>query len=525
LYLEWSIEKQPPLIKISLPGKIKLKSNFIQTFRSRENSIQRSFLEEGGKKSSQAVLALLIFTLALQVLSIWNLELSGRDSPRVAGIAREMTVTSNYLIPRLNGENFLEYPPLGYWPIALTLSMSEKPPDFLAFLPMVFFGAGTVLITYLVGKRLAGGQIGLMAGFLLATMSSFITYHRHFRVDPVLLFFITLSLYGFTISYQTSRKSFSSFKVFYLAMAGAFLSKGVIGVAIPAATAVVFLITRKDFQAIRKLLLNPGILLFLLPIFIWVGSVWWFEGTGIVKEVIRQSLWRFLSPSADHAKPVYYYFIPVFLAPMPWTLLLIVLLWFRWGSTHSKEPLPHGSLLRFALVWFLTGFIGLSLASAKRPLYLGPVYPSFALLAALGWDRIREKFPKIKRLEVYGLIVIFFIYVGTYLLFITPSEREKSLRPVFEAVSSQRTNGPVYLVNPSETLQGASFFYLGKRIPVLRIQDLSLGRFEDRPGTTLVLDAYLDNSQYGSDIRSKGYRLILKQKFGKDGICVYSNGS
>jgi 4-amino-4-deoxy-L-arabinose transferase-like glycosyltransferase len=74
----------------------------------------QSFFEDSGKKSSRAWLVLLIFTLALQLLSIWNLELSGRDSPRVAGIAREMAVTSNYLIPRLNGENFLEYPPLGY---------------------------------------------------------------------------------------------------------------------------------------------------------------------------------------------------------------------------------------------------------------------------------------------------------------------------------------------------------------------------------------------------------------------------
>jgi hypothetical protein len=58
-------------------------------------------------------------------------------------------------------------------------------------------------------------------------------------------------------------------------------------------------------------------------------------------------------------------------------------------------------------------------------------------------------------------------------------------------------------------------------MPVLSIWDLLSERFEDRPGTTLILDAYLDNSQYGSHIRSKGYHLILKQKFGKDGICVY----
>ena len=486
----------------------------------------RFFFEDSGKKSSRAWLVLLIFTLALQLLSIWNLELSGRDSPRVAGIAREMAVTSNYLIPRLNGENFLEYPPLGYWPIALTLSVSQKPIDFLALIPIVFFGAGTVLITFLIGKKLAGEQIGLMAGFILATMPSFITYHRHFRVDPVLLFFITLSLYGFVVGYRASRERFPLFTVFYLAMAGAFLSKGMIGVAIPLGTAVVFLITQKDLAAIRKLFLNPGVLFFLLPIFLWVGSVWWLEGPGIIEEVIRQSLTRFFSPSADHTKPFYFYFIPAFFSPMPWTILLLVLLWYRLKSSHSRKPLPHGSLLRSALVWSLIVFIGLSLASAKRALYLGPIYPAFALLAALGWDRIREKFPGVKRRECYGLIVIFLIYIGIYLLVISPSESKESLRPVFKAVSSQRTNGPIYLVGPSETILGASFFYLGKRMPVLNRKDLLLGRFEDRPGTTLVIESLCDDNRLLSHLLSRGYRLLMQKKFRKNEvICIYSNSS
>ena len=486
----------------------------------------RSFFDDSGKKPSRAWLVLLIFTLALLILSVWGLDLSGRDSPRVAGIAREMAVTSNYLVPRLNGEDFLEYPPLGYWPIALSLSMSKNPPDFLVFLPIVLLGTGTVLITYLIGKKLATERIGLMSGFILSTMPAFITYHRHFRVDPALLFFIALSMYGFVAGYQASRKRFLFIALFYLAMAGAFLAKGIIGAAIPLGTAIVFLIIRKDLAAVRKLFLNPAILLFLLPIFLWVVSVWWFEGPDIIEEVIRQSLWRFLSPSADHAKPFYYYFTRVFLAPMPWTLLFLVLLWYRWGPARSREPLPHGTLLVFALAWSLIVFIGLSLSSAKRTLYLGPIYPPFALLAALGWDRIREKFPKVKRLEVYGLIVIFLVSIGTYLLFISPSERKESLRPLFKAVSSQRTNGLFYLVNPSETTRGASFFYLGKRIPVLNKQDLLLSRFEDPPGTTLVIDSLCDDNQLLSHLRSKGYRPILqKKKYGKEaGVCVYSNG-
>src|SRR4030042_6309716 len=165
--------------------------------------------------------------------------------------------------------------------MAITVSMSQKQIDLLALIPIVFFGAGTVLITYLIGRTLAGERIGLIAGFILSTMPGVITQHRHCRVDPVLLFFITLSLYGFVDGYHVSKKRFLFLAVFYLAMAGAFLSKGVIGVAIPAATVGVFLITKKDFKAIVRLLLNPALLFFILPIFLWVVSVWWLEGLGI----------------------------------------------------------------------------------------------------------------------------------------------------------------------------------------------------------------------------------------------------
>ena len=485
----------------------------------------QSFFEDSGKKSSRAWLVLLIFTLVLQILSVWNHELSGRDSLRVAGIAREMAVTSNYLIPRLNGEDFLEYPPLGYWPVALSLSMNKNPPDFLAFLPIVLLGTGTVLITYLIGKKLAGERIGLTAGFVLSTMPAFIAYHRQCRVDPALLFFIALSLYGFAAGYLASRGRFLFIALFYLGMAGAFLSKGIVGMAIPAATVAAFLITKKDFKAIGKLLLNPAILFFFLPLFLWVGGVWCLEGLGIFKEIIRQSLFRFLSSSADHAQPFYYYFIPALLAPMPWTILLFVLMWYRWRPAPSMEPLPHGSLLWFALVWLLTGLIGLSFASAKRPLYLGPLYPSFAILAALGWDRLRETFPKVKGRELYGLIVIFLIFVGVYLLVITPSEKKESLRPLYKAVSSQRTNGSTYLVNPSEATRGASFFYLGRKIPVLNDQDVLSGRFDHRPGTILLIDSYTSDNRLFPTLQSKGYRLLLQKKYGKTaGVYAYWNG-
>jgi len=505
--------------------RMKLHRDSFQTDRREEPCTRHPVFEKDGRMRLPAWLILLFFALSIRIISIWNCELSGPDEPRVAGIAREMAITGNYFIPRLNGEDFLEYPPLGYLPIVLSLSASEKPSDFLAFFPIALIGTGTILLTFLIGRALAGERVGLTAGFILSMMSGFFILHRRCLVDPMLLFFITLSLYGFVKGHQCTRKSSHFLAIFYLAMAGGFLSKGLIGLGIPAVTAAAFLIWSKDFSGIRKLRLGWGILLFLLPISLWAGGVWWLEGPGHLEEIIWQSLWRFFSSSADHAHPFYFYLIPTFLNLLPWTPLPLILLWKRYGSSREKELSSEDLLAIFALSWLLSAFIGLSLASAKRVLYLGPVFPPFALLSALAWDRIREKFPEVKRREVPGLIALFVIFIGIHFFQLLPSERQDSLRPVFRVVANKSDHGPIRLCNPSEAIRGAAFFYLGKRIPMLKNQELSVENFENSFGETLVINLFGMNDQLRGTLEAKGFRLLMQEKIGKMWVLVYSNSS
>lgn len=466
---------------------------------------------------------LLVFSLSLGILSILNCELSIHDTARVAGIAREMAFTGNYFIPKLNGQNFLEYPSLGYLPVSLFLSTSGTLPDFLAILPIALMGTATVLLTFRIGKMLADERAGLIAGFFLATMSGFFTLHRRCLVDPTLLFFTVLSLYGFAAGHQARSKRFRFYVIFYLAMAGGFLSKGLIGVAIPAGTALVFLALRKDFAGIRRLYLGWGILLFFIPIVLWMMGVWWLEGSHLIKEVVRQSVWRFLSPSADHSQPVYFYFIPVLLNTLPWTPLPLVWLWYRRSHHEIKSALRPEILPLFAAVWFLTVFIGLSLASAKRSLYGAPLYPPFALLAAFAWSRLRYKIPNIKRIEIYAMIVLFVAYLGIHFAILLPSENKDSFRPVFEIIQKQQSHGPVYLCGGSESLQGAAVFYLGNIVPVRSKTDLMQEKLETASGTVLIIPSLPGDEQLLAHIRAKGFRLLTEKRVRKMSLQVYTN--
>ncbi|HMK75584.1 MAG TPA: glycosyltransferase family 39 protein [Thermodesulfobacteriota bacterium] len=483
-------------------------------------------LERPQKKKKNrwpAWLFLLLFTMSTGIVSIFGHELSIHDSARVAGIAREMAFTGNYFIPKLNGQNFLEYPSLGYLPIALFLSTSNNPPDFLAILPVVLFGTATVLLTFLIGKVLANERVGLIAGFILATMFGFFILHRRCLVDPTLLFFTVLSLYGFAVGYQAPSKRFRFLAIFYLAMAGGFLSKGLIGVAIPAGTALIFLVVRRDFAGIRRLYLGRGVFLFLLPIGLWMAGVWWLEGPDLIKEVVRQSLWRFLSSSADHPEPFYFYFIPFLLNTLPWTPLPLVWLWYRRTNPRPEKSSSPDLLALFALVWFLTVFVGLSIASAKRTLYIAPLYPPSALLAAFAWTRLCEKFQKVKRFETYGIITLFSVYVAVNFTILLPSEKKDSFRPVFEVVRNQQVHGPVYLCGGSESLEGAAVFYLGKIVPVRSRNDLMQEKFEAPSGTILIIPFFPGDEQLLANLPTKGFRLLAEKTVRKISLRIYSN--
>jgi len=256
-----------------------------------------------------------------------------------------------------------------------------------------------------------------------------------------------------------------------------------------------------------------------------VAGVWWLEGSGVIKEVIHQSVRRFLSPTAEHANPFYYYVGPLLGNTLPWMPLSIIWLWYRRKYASSKDLFAHDFLAIFAFVWFLIVFVGLSTASAKRNIYLGPIYPPVALLAAVAWVGLRDKFPIVKGREIYLLLGMFLIFVGVHFFGLLPSENKYSFRPFFKPVASQWKNEAIYLTPSPESLLGAAVFYLGKRVPILDNPKALSEDIENPSERVFVINLSSGNDDLIAALQSKGFHLLLQKKIGQQWMQLYSNRS
>jgi 4-amino-4-deoxy-L-arabinose transferase-like glycosyltransferase len=344
--------------------------------------------KEMNGKANQTILYgifLLIILIPLFCLGIANHGLWTADEPRVAEIGREMAVTGNWVVPMLNRKPFLEQPPLYYAAVAATFRIYGSVSDRVARLPSVFFAFGGCIALFFLGRLLFGAQTGFVSAVVLATSFEFFRVAHWLVVDSALTCFIIAAMALFMQGYRAERggRKLLFYVLFYLSCGFAFFSKGFIGVAIPALAILVFLFFERNIRELLRMRLWLGICIFLAMTLPWFLGLWNQGGSEHLQVfLVRNHLQRFISGGpTGHHQPFYYYFAGFPEGFLPWSLLLVPVVYFSFWKSKGLPDIQSTGLL-FLKCWFLAGFIFLSFASTKRILYLLPVFAPFAMLTA-----------------------------------------------------------------------------------------------------------------------------------------------
>jgi 4-amino-4-deoxy-L-arabinose transferase-like glycosyltransferase len=355
-------------------------------------------------------LCLTLFFFRLGTRPLWDI-----DEGKHAVTSKEMILSEDWITPKFNGEPFYDKPVLYNWLVALAFLVFGFT-EFAARLPAAVLGSGCVIITYLLGKKLYNPGIGFLGAVILATSVEFIILSRTVVHDISLVFFITLALYLFYVGYKDNRHRKRNLLLFYSALGFAVLSKGPVGLALPAMIISLYLIVERNLKFIMKMQIGWGILIFLA-----VASPWYIlislknpDYAGYF--FIEQNLGSFLSSDSRHPNPFYYYIPVLFGGFFPWSWVLPLAL--IYAVRRKFESIQESTA--FLVIWFSIVFIFFSMAGSKLPTYILPLFPAASLLVALCWQELlNSPTMKIRKGFLYSFlpVVVIFLAVVIYLWF------------------------------------------------------------------------------------------------------------
>jgi 4-amino-4-deoxy-L-arabinose transferase-like glycosyltransferase len=341
------------------------------------------------------VLCLALFFFRLGVRPIWDI-----DEGKHASTSKEMVLSGDWITPTFNGQPFYDKPVLHNWMTAVAFLVFGFT-EFAARLPSALLGSGCVIVTYLLGKRMYNPMVGFLGAVILATSVEFIALSRTVVHDISLLFFVTLALYFFYLGYHNQGHRKRNLLLFYTALGFAVLSKGPIGLALPAMIIGLYLIVEKKLTFIKQMHLGWGLIVFLSVASPWYVMISLKNSDYAGYFFIEQNLGSFLSSDPRHPGPFYYYIPVLFGGFFPWSCFLPLAM--LYSVRRRFQTVAQGTA--YLGIWLGVVFVFFSMAGSKLATYILPLFPAASLLVAVLWQELlTTPNPQIRK----GFILSFF---------------------------------------------------------------------------------------------------------------------
>ncbi|MEL7146632.1 MAG: glycosyltransferase family 39 protein [Bacteroidota bacterium] len=324
-------------------------------------------------KSRTQIIIVICATILVLFANLWGYPLYILDEVKNAQCAKEMMLSEDYITPTFNGKMRTDKPPLHYYFMVL----SYKVFGFSAFAARffsAFFGVLTVLLTFLISRKYVGERGSKVASVVMVA-SIGIAFQFHMATpDAFLVFFMTSSLFSYFHYFKSGKKLF--LYLTYVAMALASLTKGPVGIVLPAVSIFFFLIAKKQLKkkTIKAMHLGKGALIILLLSAPWYGAVFWAtDGAWTSEFFLFHNFGRYTSSKIGHGSAFYLPTIFIVAWALPFSAFLI-------QSLHKPFKYRLNDLAIMSLVTFTVTIAFFSLSSNKLIHYVSPTLPFVAIM-------------------------------------------------------------------------------------------------------------------------------------------------
>ena len=327
------------------------------------------------------------------------------DEGRYVEIPREMVETGDYITPRLNGIKYFEKPVLFYWMEAAAIKVFGLSEWSTRLVPMLMALLGCLMV-YGFGRKFFDRRTGLASALILASTLLWYVYSRIVSLDLTLSVFVTACLFCFYLAaHARSRWRQEGYVVLMYSFAAlAVLTKGLVGMAIPGCTAVIWIIYNRKWSLISPLLLSFGPL-----VFVAIALPWHYMASQANPEffdfyIIHEHFTRYLDTVHRRTGPIVYFIPVILLGLFPWVVFFFQAMWQAMKDVR-KDKQKH-EILSFLLIWFFFCFVFFSVNKSKLIPYILPVFPALALIIGRHLAALWEQNDKAYRAAymVYGAI-------------------------------------------------------------------------------------------------------------------------
>lgn len=305
------------------------------------------------------------------------------DETRYAQIALEMNDSRDWITPTLDGQPYLDKPPLMYWLTALSFEVFGRD-ETSARLPSMLAALSTILLTFGWGSRIVGRRAAWLAAMSLALCGGFVLAGRFLILDSLLALFTTSCMLSGYIAVREKRHRRGWWMVSGVACALGVMTKGPVALVLCVPPLILSGWLRADHSRTRFI----HWVAFFVPMIV-ICVPWYVAVARYNPQFVDYFFWEHnfqrFTQGSNHEQPFWFYVPVVFAAMFPTSLLLPSLGVFLASRSNHHRSLRSKDVgfLFCGAVWMLAFF---SAASCKLPTYILPAIPLLTLLAGVMLD-------------------------------------------------------------------------------------------------------------------------------------------
>ena len=304
------------------------------------------------------------------------------DEGRYAEIPREMSVSGDWVTPRLNGIKYFEKPPLQYWATAAIYSLVGVT-EWSARLWSCALAFLCIPLTYAFARHVYGdARVAMVAAACLAINPYFAIVGQLNLLDSGFCFFLVASLFAFLRARASEPESSPEMRWMLaaaVALGLAVLSKGIAALVLIAGTLLIHMWLAREVRPLGRwhlIVTLPAFLAVTLP---WFLVVSWRNPEFASFFFIHEHFARYLTDVSQRVKP-WWYFLPfVLLALLPW----LSPLWRARSDVQWQRPAADRAVIQsFLWIWCAFVVFFFSVSQSKLVTYILPIMPPLSVLIA-----------------------------------------------------------------------------------------------------------------------------------------------